>query len=138
MSSGSHARGKLALVTGALKTKLALGSSVRVAEEFPLLPSSFLPRELDPAEAMRLQEHRQLALLQQRMLAYEQESRALTPAAFNRLKRRVLGASACDDDTSAALVAGGDVLSLDTEITPTSSAFRPKLQAGFRLRRLVL
>jgi hypothetical protein len=138
LSSSSHAGSKLARVSGAMKTKLVLGSSVRVAEEFSLLPSSFLPRELDPLEATRLQEQRQLAALQQRILAYEQESRALTPAAFSRLKRRILGASACDDEMSAAPFVGGDVLSLDPDITAASSAFRPKLQAGLRLRRLVL
>ena len=139
LSSGSHARNKLARVTSAQNTKFAYGSSVRVAEEFPILPSSFLPRELDPFEASRLQEQRQLAALQQRMLAYEQESRALTPAAFNRLKRRILGANSCLDDSSGPLAGVcGDVLSLDPEITAASSAFRPKLQAGFRLRRSVL
>jgi hypothetical protein len=129
---------KLAQFHGALRTKPTHTAAAKAAEELPRLPSSFLPRELDPAEGARLQEQRQLAALQLQMLAYEQEARSMTPAALNRLKRRVLGASACAEDASSPLAAGGDVADSDDEVATPFSGFRSKRQAGLRLRRLVL
>jgi len=51
---------------------------------------SFLPRELDPLEAVRVQEQRQLAALQHYITTFEQEQRSMTPAAFKKLKRHIL------------------------------------------------
>jgi hypothetical protein len=57
----------------------------------------------------------------------------MTPAAFKKLKRRILGASACSEDALLETAAGGDA-----DATAAPSASRPKLQVGHRLRRLVL
>jgi hypothetical protein len=62
----------------------------------------------------------------------------MTPAAFKKLKRRILGAGACCEDELFPLADGRDNLHSDVEATAAPSAFRPKLQAGVRLRRLVL
>lgn len=129
---------KLARAHFTSKTKPFLGSSAKVVEELPRMPSSFLPRELDPLEAARLQEQRQLAAQQQHMLAHEQEARSMTPAALNRLKRRVLGSSAFVEDACSPPVSGGDGVDWDAEVPTSSSGIRLKRQAGLRLRRLVL
>jgi hypothetical protein len=135
-SSEFRPQNKSARAHGALKPMHVL--SAQAVEELPRLPSSFLPRELDPQEATRLQEQRQLELKQQQILAYEQETRSITPAAFNRLKRRVLGASVCAEDCSSPLRSGGDGVELDAEVVTPSSGFRLKRHASLRLRRLVL
>jgi hypothetical protein len=130
-------RSNLTRNSSTLKTKSTQLLSGHAAEELPRLPSSFLPRELDPLEAARLQEQRQLQLLHQQMLSHQQESRSMTPAAFKKLKRRILGASACSEDVPEAAPAG-DAAGFDADAAAAPSAFRPKLQLGHRLRRLVL
>jgi hypothetical protein len=112
--------------------------SQHVSEEIPLLPRSFLPRELDPLEAVRVQEKRQLAALQEQIMKQEQNSRSITPAAFQKLKRRILGAVACADEAASLPAIDGDVLNPNVDVSTASPAFRPKLQSGLRLRRLVL
>jgi hypothetical protein len=129
---------KMSRVHAATRAKPTFVSLAKAVDELPRLPSSFLPRELDPSETARLQEQRQLAVQQQQMMAYEQETRSMTPAALNRLKRRVLGASACADDASSPLASVGDGADWDAEVTTPSSGFRLKRQAGLRLRRLAL
>jgi hypothetical protein len=137
-ASASRARSQYAGVSGSIPTKGPRAPSGRAAEELPPLPSSFLPRELDPSEAVRMQEQRHAAALHQQILSRQQETRSMTPAAFKKLKRRILGAGACGEDELFPLADGRDNLNSDVEATAAPSAFRPKLQAGVRLRRLVL
>ncbi len=137
-ASASRARSQFAGVSGSMPTKGPRAPSGRAAEELPPLPSSFLPRELDPSEAARMQEQRQAAVLHQQILSRQQETRSMTPAAFKKLKRRILGAVACGEDECVPLADGRDNTNSDVEAAAAPSAFRPKLQAGVRLRRLVL
>ena len=58
----------------------------------------------------------------------------MTPAAFKKLKRRILGASACAEDVPSPLATGGDALHCGSEV---QAAPRPRPLAP-RLRRLVL
>jgi hypothetical protein len=85
-----------------------------------------------------MQEQRQAAALHQQILSQQQETRSMTPAAFKKLKRRILGAGACGEDEFVPRADGRDSLNSDVEAAAAPSAFRPKLQAGVRLRRLVL
>jgi hypothetical protein len=139
--SALQARSELARISGRQGASFAFASKFppgRAAEDLPQLPSSFLPRELDPLEAVRVQEQRQLAALQHYVTTFEQEERSMTPAAFKKLKRRILGASACAEDVSSPLATVGDALhGSEAEAARSSSAPRPRPLAP-RLRRLVL
>jgi len=56
--SASQARSELARISGAVGANFAFASKFprgAAAEELPVLPCSFLPRELDPLEAVRVQ-----------------------------------------------------------------------------------
>jgi hypothetical protein len=127
-------RHKLARVSSSLRAK----PTHSAADELPPLPSSFLPRELDPVEAARMQRQRQLADLQQQAQSQQQQTRSMTPAAFKKLKRRILGATACCEDEPSPLAAGGDAIGEAGAAAAATAAFRPKLHVGVRLRRLVL
>jgi hypothetical protein len=140
--SALQARSELARISGAVGANFAFAPKFprgAAAEELPVLPCSFLPRELDPLEAVRVQEQRQLAALQHSITTFEQEQRSMTPAAFKKLKRRILGASACAEDVSSPMATGGDALlcGSEAEAARSSSAPRPRPVAP-RLRRLVL
>ena len=60
--SALQARSELARISGPGGASFAVASKFppgRAADDLPRLPSSFLPRELDPLEAVRVQEQRQ-------------------------------------------------------------------------------